>query len=301
MSLKEVWLSAYQDKIFAPFKLIDAYPELDLPERLYGVLFATPRGLAREKFQPTLHATDNFGNSTERVLSLRFEEQAYRRTSPKLSSSFLSRKIPPLVKEMKQDGYLAAQTPLSDLDGFKVVNEQYREKLVGEISTAMEKAGIRADIPTQHFQRPMAGTLTSRFGEFRTYLFEGKSISTSFHDGQDIASVVADNVRATAAGNVLLAEQLGIYGNTILIDHGAGITSLYGHLSSFAVQAGETVNQGDLIGQSGTTGLAGGDHLHFEIRIQGVPVTPIEWWDPKWFQDNIEQKLTKLLEPYTSG
>ena len=301
MSLKEVWLSAYQDKIFAPFKLIDAYPELDLPERLYGVLFATPRGLAREKFQPTLHATDNFGNSTERVLSLRFEEQAYRRTSPKLSSSFLSRKIPPLVKEMKQDGYLAAQTPLSDLDGFKVVNEQYREKLVGEISTAMEKAGIRADIPTQHFQRPMAGTLTSRFGEFRTYLFEGKSISTSFHDGQDIASVVADNVRATAAGNVLLAEQLGIYGNTILIDHGAGITSLYGHLSSFAVQAGETVNQGDLIGQSGTTGLAGGDHLHFEIHIQGVPVTPIEWWDPKWFQDNIEQKLTKLLEPYTSG
>jgi murein DD-endopeptidase MepM/ murein hydrolase activator NlpD len=142
----------------------------------------------------------------------------------------------------------------------------------------------------------MAGSLTSRFGEFRTYTFEGQNVSTSHHDGQDIASVLADKVVATGSGKVLLAEQLGIYGKTVLIDHGAGITSLYGHLSSLSVTEGQMVEQGELIGRSGTTGLAGGDHLHFEIRVQGVPVTPIEWWDSKWFKDNIELKLASLLQ-----
>lgn len=298
-SLQDVWLSVYRDKTFAPFQLSLAYPNLDIPKNLYGVLFATPRGLARDEFRPKLHALDSFGNTTEVPLSLRFEEQSLRKTTPKLSREFLARKIPPLILEMKDDGYLPPQSVPGDVEGFQLINEQYRDKLGEELKAAMEREGVRPTLPKNHFQRPMAGSLTSRFGEFRTYTFEGKDVSTSHHDGQDIASVLADKVVATSAGKVLLADQLGIYGKTVLLDHGAGITSLYGHLSSLAVEAGQMVEQGELIGRSGTTGLAGGDHLHFEIRVQGVPVTPIEWWDAKWFKDNIELKLTNLLQLHT--
>src|SRR5207302_10789275 len=92
-------------------------------------------------------------------------------------------------------------------------------------------------------------------------------------------------------GKILNASWLGIYGNCIIIDHGMGIASLYGHLSSFAAKVGDTVTKGQTIGRTGMTGLAGGDHLHFTMLVSGHPVNPVEWWDPHWIQDRVERKL----------
>jgi len=69
------------------------------------------------------------------------------------------------------------------------------------------------------------------------------------------------------------------------------VQSLYGHLSSFSVKAGDTVEKEQELGRSGMTGLAGGDHLHFGVYLDGVAVLPVEWWDAKWIRDNIEPKL----------
>jgi murein DD-endopeptidase MepM/ murein hydrolase activator NlpD len=87
------------------------------------------------------------------------------------------------------------------------------------------------------------------------------------------------------------ASWLGIYGNCVVIDHGLGVQSLYGHLSSFDVKVGDTVTKGQPIGRSGMTGLAGGDHLHFTMLVGGRMVTPVEWWDPHWIADRVERKL----------
>ncbi|HYV32526.1 MAG TPA: M23 family metallopeptidase, partial [Candidatus Binatia bacterium] len=97
--------------------------------------------------------------------------------------------------------------------------------------------------------------------------------------------------RAANDGAVVLADFFGIFGNAVLLDHGCGLQTLYGHLSSIEVKAGETVRRGQEIGKSGQTGLAGGDHLHFTVLLDGIPINPAEWWDPHWIHDRIEEKL----------
>jgi murein DD-endopeptidase MepM/ murein hydrolase activator NlpD len=87
-----------------------------------------------------------------------------------------------------------------------------------------------------------------------------------------------------------------LYGNAVVIDHGYGLLSLCGHMASLDVEAGEAVARGQIIGASGATGLAGGDHLHLEIFIQGQSVDPIEWFDAKWIRDNLGSKLAVPVE-----
>lgn len=115
-----------------------------------------------------------------------------------------------------------------------------------------------------------------------------------------MASVERDVIPASNAGKVVLARFFGIYGNAVVIDHGYGVQSLYGHLSSIAVREGDMVKRGQELGRSGATGLALGDHLHFTMLLQGLPVSPVEWWDPHWIQDRIERKLGPAL-PYQEG
>ena len=90
---------------------------------------------------------------------------------------------------------------------------------------------------------------------------------------------------------MLFAEQLGIYGNTVILDHGLGLFTLYSHLSSIDVKPGDAVTKRQALGKTGETGLAAGDHLHFGVYLDGVAVLPVEWWDQKWIDDNITPKL----------
>jgi murein DD-endopeptidase MepM/ murein hydrolase activator NlpD len=98
-------------------------------------------------------------------------------------------------------------------------------------------------------------------------------------------------VLASNSGKVIFADRLGIYGLTVVIDHGQGLSSVYGHLSKIEVSLGRDVNKGETIGLSGDTGLAGGDHLHFSVMLQGIFVNPVEWWDSHWITDNVTKKL----------
>ena len=93
----------------------------------------------------------------------------------------------------------------------------------------------------------------------------------------------------------MLARYFGIYGNSVVVDHGYGLMSLYAHLSSLGVKEGDRVERGQELGRSGETGLAGGDHLHFTMLLHGMPVNPIEWWDAHWLRDRLKTKLGKAL------
>jgi murein DD-endopeptidase MepM/ murein hydrolase activator NlpD len=129
------------------------------------------------------------------------------------------------------------------------------------------------------------------FADHRTYFYKGQEVDQQVHLGFDLAATRSVPVVAANAGKVLQASWLGIYGNCVMIDHGMGVASLYGHLSSLDVKTGNTVARGQTIGRSGMTGLAGGDHLHFTMLVSGHPVNPVEWWDPHWIQDRVERKL----------
>jgi murein DD-endopeptidase MepM/ murein hydrolase activator NlpD len=129
------------------------------------------------------------------------------------------------------------------------------------------------------------------FGDKRIYVVGGKEFGSSIHSGVDLASTTHAAIYAANNGIVVFAGPLGIYGNTVIIDHGLGLFSLYAHLSSIETTAGKNVKKEELVGHSGTTGLAGGDHLHFSIISDGQFVNPLEWWDPHWIENNINKKM----------
>ena len=132
------------------------------------------------------------------------------------------------------------------------------------------------------------------FGDRRSYYHKGEKIDQQVHMGVDLASLANAKVQAANNGRVIFANRMGIYGLTVVLDHGQGLASVYSHLSRIEVKIEKDVTKGDVIGLTGQTGLAGGDHLHFGIMVGGVFVNPIEWWDRHWIQDNITRKLALL-------
>jgi murein DD-endopeptidase MepM/ murein hydrolase activator NlpD len=133
------------------------------------------------------------------------------------------------------------------------------------------------------------------FADHRTYFYEGKEIDQQVHLGFDLAVTAAIPIVAANDGRVLHADYLGIYGNCVIIDHGFGVQSLYGHLSSMDVKPGDEVRRGQAIGRSGMTGLAGGDHLHFTMLVDGHPVNSVEWWDSHWIEDRVLRKIREAV------
>jgi len=173
---------------------------------------------------------------------------------------------------------------------FRQINTEMRRRNEEQIREITARSA-----PKQLWEGPFEqlanSKVTSRFAEHRSYFVDGGKNSEAIHFGYDLASTAAAPITAANSGRVLFAGDLGIYGNCVLIDHGLGLATLYGHLSRIDVSAGDEVAKGDLLGLSGATGLAGGDHLHFAVLVGGVYVDPIEWWDPAWVRTHIEARL----------
>ncbi|MGD8241681.1 MAG: M23 family metallopeptidase, partial [Desulfobacterales bacterium] len=144
------------------------------------------------------------------------------------------------------------------------------------------------------FMRLPQAANRAQFADHRDYKFRGKIIDRQVHLGADLASLQQSPVPAANGGTVVFAGDVGIYGNTVVIEHGFGLFSLYSHLSSIQANTGDRVAKGDIIGRTGITGLAAGDHLHFGMMVHDTLVNPIEWWDAHWIKDNITTKM-KLI------
>jgi len=144
---------------------------------------------------------------------------------------------------------------------------------------------------TQPFLQLANSQVESAFADVRSYIYNGKKIDQQVHLGFDLAVTAHTPVVAANDGKVVWAAPLGIYGNCIVVDHGYTLQSIYGHLSEIAVKEGDMVKRGQVMGKSGSTGLAGGDHLHFSMQVDGVQVNPVEWWDEHWIKDHIWDRL----------
>jgi murein DD-endopeptidase MepM/ murein hydrolase activator NlpD len=176
------------------------------------------------------------------------------------------------------------------IERFLKVNRDLREKnyrQMVQVTTSSEKEllwkGAFLRLPNSE---PRAG-----FADTRDYIYQGRKVDQQVHLGIDLAAVAHTPVPAANKGKVAFAGDLGIYGRTILIDHGFGVFSMYSHLSDYTVQVGQTAEKGEIIGHTGDTGLAGGDHLHFSMVVHDTFVSPVEWWDPMWIEKRIMDKL----------
>ncbi|WP_462137772.1 M23 family metallopeptidase [Candidatus Mycalebacterium sp.] len=227
-------------------------------------------------------ATDAIGNKRNLPINYRLEERILPDNPVEITERFIKMKMVPLINARKD--YSAKETFVMVNNKVRALNDEKITKLLSHVSDKSDKILWEGS-----FIRPV-GSLQSRF-EQRIYIFEGEEIDKKPHLGYDIASQKRNPVRAANNGVVIFADDLGIYGNTVIIDHGMGIATLYSHLGSMSVQRGETVVKADRIGNTGATGLAFGDHLHFSIYVGGLPVEPIQWWDHNWVQTRITQNL----------
>jgi murein DD-endopeptidase MepM/ murein hydrolase activator NlpD len=231
-------------------------------------------------------ARDIAGNEARAQFEHRVFSKKFRNSRIPLDDKFLSRVVPAILQSSPQ-----LQASGNDLlPAFLKINNDLRRMNNDTIAALAKKTA--ATILWEGAFQPLGGSqVESSFADFRTYLYDGKDVDRQVHLGFDLAKTANAPVTAANNGKVLFADELGIYGNTVIVDHGMGVQSLYGHLSSFAVREGDDVKKGQQLGASGQTGLAGGDHLHFSMMVNGQFVNATEWWDPHWIEDRIMRKL----------
>ena len=246
--------------------------------------FALAMDAANAKTKIFITARDDAGNEARSSIPYSIKPKKFRSDKVNLSDAFLQNIMP---------GFQSSTPQLqgkSAIDVFAYVNVTMREENTKTIQALCSKS-INKRLWEGPFLRMRNAKPMALFGDQRTYLIAGKSYGTSIHMGVDLASTAHAPVEAANNGIVVFAGPLGIYGNAIIIDHGLGLFSLYGHLSSIETAVGKTVKKEEKIGVSGMTGLAGGDHLHFSILAGGQFVNPQEWWDPHWIEDNVMKKM----------
>jgi murein DD-endopeptidase MepM/ murein hydrolase activator NlpD len=239
-----------------------------------------------------LTAVDDAGNVASRAIPAELKPRRFPRDTIEIRDAFLQAKVPELLPQHPPS------KPL--VEGFLVINRDQRRQAEEEKRRIGSKS---ADRPLWQgaFVQPRNTKVFANFAETRTYLYHGKEIDTQVHFGYDLASTKQVPVPAANAGVVAFAGPLTIYGNAVVVDHGLGLQTLYAHLSSIDVKPGDQVAKGQDLGRTGTTGLAVGDHLHYEVLVNGISVTPLEWWDAKWIRDRFNKPLKEAGLPEGGG
>ncbi len=233
-----------------------------------------------------LFARDEAGNTARADFDYRTFPKPFKKSRIELNDALLDRVVPAILEgttDVKPDGDTLAK--------FLVINGDLRRKNAEKIASFAKQSAPEILWRGAVFHSFANNAVESAFADQRTYIYKGKDVDHQVHLGFDLASFTGTPILAANRGKVLYADELGIYGNCVILDHGMGVQSLYGHLSVIEVKAGQTVEKEQQLGRSGMTGLAGGDHLHFTMLVNGHMVNPVEWWDAHWIQDRILRKL----------
>jgi murein DD-endopeptidase MepM/ murein hydrolase activator NlpD len=235
----------------------------------------------------TVFGRDSVGNEGSGAFDFRVFPKQFRKSTISLDDRFLARVVPPILQNSPE---LKVEDPSNFLASYLTINRELRRMNNETIANlALETA------PEVLWQGPFKQLINTAveagFADQRTYVHNGNDVDHQVHLGFDLASTAAAPVRAANRGRVMHAGWLGIYGNCVILDHGMGLQSLYAHLSSISVSAGQIVESEAELGRSGATGLAGGDHLHFTMLLGGNAITPIDWWSAQWVQDRVLRKF----------
>jgi murein DD-endopeptidase MepM/ murein hydrolase activator NlpD len=231
-------------------------------------------------------ARDPAGNEVTSDIERRLTARPFAKSRIDVDDRFLQRIVPTIAQNTPGE-----EIETSDLlQGFLRINNDLRRQNNETIAALAAKTAPQM-LWREAFSQLGNTAVQSRFADYRTYFHNGKEIDRQVHLGFDLASLQQAPVPASNSGTVIFANYLGIYGNCVVLDHGLGVQSLYAHLSTIDVREGDAVQKGHVLGRTGTTGLAGGDHLHFTMLVNGVAVNPIEWWSAQWMEDRVFRKV----------
>jgi len=258
----------------------------DMQGAFFGLLYDQPVNTRIVAF-----ARDEAGNESKATFIDNAFPKAFKNSRIEIDDKFINRVVPEIIEhspELKMSP--PAEGSAEMLPAFVRVNSELRKINADEIA-AFAKKTSPGRLWSEPFVQLGNSKVEASFADHRTYFYNGKEVDRQTHLGFDLAVTEHVPVMAANDGVVLNASWLGIYGNCVIIDHGMGVQSLYGHLMSFDVKVGDKVTRGQQIGRSDSTGLAGGDHLHFTMLVGGRMVNPVEWWDSHWISDRVNRKL----------
>lgn len=249
--------------------------------------------IKQNSFRATVVADDFAKNTSKVYIPLYLKNKSYRVSKINLSDRFLKGKIAQLAEDFAQ-----TQGVDEPLEQFKIINEDVRaenEKLIHKITSKVSDEMI-SDFKINKMYPLKNAQVVASFGDHRKYYYDGQYISESYHMGLDLASNAMAAIKPQNGGKVVFADFNGLYGNMPIIDHGLGLYTLYGHCSSLNVNTSDEVHPNEIIANTGKTGYAMGDHLHFGVLVQGIEVRPAEWMDKTWMRLNITKIIKNAKE-----
>jgi len=251
-------------------------------EGYYIALLAWP--VTQSSFRATVMAEDSAGNIAKEYIPLYLKNRDYRLSKITLTDKFLNGKIMDLAEL-----YQETQGVDGILNQFKIINEDVRAKnetLIHKITSVVPSEMI-SDFKIHRMYPLKDAAVVAHFGDHRKYFYKGQFISEAYHLGLDLASYKNAKIISQNGGKVVFADYNGLYGNSPIISHGLGLYTLYGHCSHLDVTKGDRVSKNQKFANTGKTGYAMGDHLHFGVLVQGIEVRPQEWMDSHWIKLNI--------------
>ncbi len=258
------------------------FPAFRQPDGKYHCLFAFPYDAEPDSDTPRIIARDKAGNEQVSGLSYHVNPRSFKHDRLNISDNFLRSQMPQFERDVPDER--------DPFEIFLRVNREMRADNRERVREIAQKTSPVLDFEGVFLRKPNSAQMAG-FADHRTYYYQDREVDRQVHLGIDLASTAQAPVPASNRGQVVFTGNIGIYGQTVVIDHGLGLQTLYAHLSSIDAQEGQMVAKGETIGRTGTTGLAVGDHLHFEVLVSGVSVNPIEWWDINWINNNIISKM----------
>lgn len=258
------------------------HPQAFYKDGYFISLLAWP--VVDNSFKATVVATDRAGNVSKAYVPLYLKDKPYKLSKITLSDKFLKGKIADLAEQFEE-----TQGVEAPLEQFKIINEDVRaknEKLIYKLSSKVKDEKVDSFKINKMYPLKNA-QVVAHFGDHRLYYYDGKKVSESYHLGIDFASNAMAAIKPQNGGEVVFSDYNGIYGNMPMIYHGLGLYTLYGHCSSIKVSTGDTITKNEVIANTGKSGYAMGDHLHFGVLVQGIEVRPQEWMDSQWMKLNI--------------
>ena len=239
-----------------------------------------------------LIAIDHAKNKTVTKVPLYIKEFKTKIDNIKISDKFIN-KVSKNV--LTKSGY---DIPSSPEQIFVKENKELRKRNIDTIKSETRNMNTEkvSKFNIKAFKQLPSSMTFAGFGERRHYTYKGKKIDEAWHLGMDWASVKKAKIFTTNAGKVIFKDYLGIYGDTIIIDHKFGLGTLYAHTSRSVVEVNQNLKAGAYIANTGSSGAVFGDHLHFGVLVQGIEVNPTEWLSRYWVRENITKIINNAMK-----
>ena len=229
-------------------------------------------------------ATDKAGNTSYAKIPFYIQKFDVKHDNINISENFINQVSTNVLEQMGED------VPTDLKERFIKQNNTLRAKnvkIIEEVGLKYLTNEMINDFNINAFRRLRGSKTAAGYGERRSYFLNGEKIDEAWHLGIDWASVRQASIKASNPGDIVFNQYLGIYGNTLIINHGMGLASLYAHTTNQFVTNGEHIKTNTKIATTGISGAVLGDHLHFGILVQGIEVNPIEWMDKNWIKTRI--------------